>query len=65
MNYLFEAKSRRIESYKEALENCLREANLLKQLIQVEESEAISNPEGDMLPWIDYLNQEDKKDISR
>lgn len=65
MKYLFEAKSRRIESYKEALENCLREANLLKQLIEVEESEAVSNPEGDMLPWIDYINHEASDDTNR
>lgn len=64
MNYLFEAKSRRIESYKEALENCLREANLLKQLIQVEESEAVFNPEGDISPWIDYLTQEAANDTN-
>ncbi len=65
MKYLFEAKSLRIESYKEALENCLREANLLKQLIKVEESEAVSDSEGDILPWIDYIHQEANDDTSR
>ena len=53
-----------MEFYKEALENCLREVNFLKQLIQVEESEAVSSLQGDMLPWIDCLTQDDNNDTS-
>lgn len=65
MNYWFEAKSRRIDVYREALESCLREADLLRDLIQAEESEAVLNLEGDMLSWIDYLSQEDNDETSR
>lgn len=62
MNYWFEAKSRRIDVYREALESCLREADLLMELIQAEESEAVPNLEGDILSWIDSLSQEDDDD---
>lgn len=64
MNDFFEAKNRRIEAYREARESCLREAELLGQLIQSEESQAVINSEEDIASWIDYITQKDKDDIS-
>ncbi len=50
-------KSRRLATYREMREQCERELAQLDRLIREEEYEPFPDGEGDVIPWMDYLEK--------